>query len=519
MRDVITKVQKGFANKKIEDFKKLSVPMKWKAIRGDPTLFAYAILKDPLDHTKPFRAYDWQSLFLSDKSKNKLLVKARQIGGSQAICVDILHKLTWADSDRTMLVFSKGEKQAQDIVYKLRLLMRNAKITYAPTLKVDSKSELYKKNKNGTECRVISEVATFSALGHSPSDIYVDEYSYFERDKDFYEHIILPMTAKTNAATTILSSPWSTMTHFYILYKNNPYFSKYHFDYKLCHPESWAKMMKNTVDIINYRSEVLAEFVSGEANQYYPAELVDECTGVVDKIISSDKVYYIGVDWGQMKSANVVTVISHQRIDEHTNDVQVVEVITRKRVPYTAIMGEIRILNDRYNPSQIFCDTGAGAAQVDMFNQELGINVEGVPFTLQSKIDMNSNLKKLMERKEIKLPNYKPLTDELKSFQYQISTLSKKMKLFGDPDDHVDSLALACMGVSNYRPVSLTIIPKKSIVDMTKNKIQQDLINNTLREQLVVCEKCMKECSSDPYFMLDKSEIKPDKKYLCPNHS
>ena len=505
--DIITKVNPNIINQKIENLKTLSAPMKWKEIRRDPSLFAYSILKDPLNNTKPFRVYPWQDLFLNDKSQNRLLVKARQIGGSQAICVDILHKITWADSDRTLLVFSKGEKQAQDIIYKLRLLMRNAKITYGPTLKVDSKSELYKKNKNDTECRVISEVATFSALGHSPSDIYLDEFSYVERDKDFYEHIILPMTAKTNAATTILSSPWSTMTYFHTLYKKNKYFSKYHFDYKVCHPESWAKMMKNTVDIINYRSEVLAEFVSGEANQYYPAELVDACTGVVDKIISSDKVYYIGVDWGQMKSANVVTVISHQKIDEHTNDVQVVEVITRKRVPYTAIMGEIRILNDRYNPAQIFCDTGAGAAQVDMFNQELGINVQGVPFTLQSKIDMNSNLKKLMERKEIKLPDYKPLTDELKSFQYQISTISKKMKLFGDPDDHVDSLALACMGVSSHKPVSAIFIEKP-------NKE----LKNVSGTKLVVCPKCAEEGLESPYHEVPAYDYIKGKKYYCYRH-
>ena len=482
-----------------------------RMIKHDPSIFAYVVLKDPLDNTKPLKVYPWQDNFLNDKSNKKHVTIARQTGKTIAICIDILHKMTFADKDMTFLIFSKGERQAQDVLYKLRLLMRNAKFDYKKSLKVDSKSELYRKNQDGvTECRVISEVATPSALGHSPQDVYLDEFSYVENDQDFYEHIVLPMVAKTKGTITITSTPRDTESYFYKIYNENPYFTKYHFDYHACpdYDEKWAEERKNEMDIINYRSEVLAEFVSGRVNQYYPYDIVKPCVSdSIDSQYDSKKIYYAGVDWGQMKSTNVITIVSHIMIDEVTNDVEVVEIVARKETPYSAIMGELKELNKKYNLAAIYCDRGAGQGQIDILQESLGINIEPVAFTIQSKVSMNSNLKKLFEKKEIKIPNNQQLKDELISFEYT-HTSSGQMKLHGSKsDDYVDSLALSCMGITESKPASGMFIPKKSRSPKDKKT-----------HKIVVCEECLKE-GGDGYYDIDPSEYEDGVPYKCPKHS
>ncbi len=516
---VITEIQDNITQK-IIDFKKLDQLHKALAIKNDPSLFAYAILRDPLHPTKPLRVYAWQDMWLNDKSKKKLLVKARQIGASIAICIDIIYKIVFANRDKTLLVFSKGEKQAQDILYKLKLLMRNANMGFKRTLKTDSKSELYRTNKNGSECRVISEVATTSALGHSPDDVYLDEFQYTENAQDFYEHIVLPMLSKTKGSTNITSSPRDTRGYFHHLYITLNSFTKYHFDYRACpdFTDEWAAERKEEMDIINYRSEVLAEFVSGVANQFYPAELVDSLDPNVDKTYDPSKTYYIGVDWGKMSSSNVITLISHIKIDEVTNDVEVIDIITAPQgTRYSAVEGEVKALNDKYHVARVFCDRGAGEGQIDNLHEKLGINVEGVAFTIQSKIDMNTNLKKLMEKKEIKILEHKQLRNELKEFEYTF-TSTGQMKLHGKPDDHVDSLALACMGVTQFKPATITLIPKKSILDGSLSPEQQDLKSNQPSTIEQFCEKCAAEGVYDCYFEMNKEDYDPKKKYYCPNH-
>ena len=505
---MITKIVNNLPNK-IQKLAAATPRVKHFMFKKDPSLFAFTYLRNPLDPNKPLQVYPWQDMFLNDHSRFRHLTKARQIGGSIMICVEILHKLTYADKDKTILVFSKGEKQAQDINYKLKLLMKNSKLDYRKSLKIDSKSELYKQNVNGTECRVLSEVATDSALGHSPSDVYLDEFSYVEGAKEFYERIVSPMVLKTRGNITPLSTPTHTESYHHKLYQS-PSFVKYHLDWKACPTHTREDMLKakDEMDIISFRSEWLAEYVSGKQAQWYPYKIIKPCiSDSMDLTVDKNKTYYIGVDWGQMKSRNVITLISHIRLDAVTNDVEVPEIITApQETPYSSIIGEVKALNDKYHVARVYCDRGAGQGQIDMLKEKVGINVEGVAFTIQSKIDMNTNLKKLFEKKEIKIPNNRQLIDELLRFEYTF-TSTGKMKLHGKPDDHVDSLALACIGVSTHKPSSLIIIKKQTKIHNPEEEMKQRNLKMN-----IVCEKSKEEREYDPYFQLIRSEYKEKKK-------
>lgn len=516
---MITKIVNNLP-KKIEHWKTITKRQRGLMLKKDPSIFAFLYLRNPLNPNKPLKVYPWQDMFLNDKSRFRHLTKSRQIGGSICLCIEILHKITYANKDKTILVFSKGEKQAQDINYKLKLLMKNSKLDYRKSLKIDSKSELYRQNANGTECRVLSEVATDSALGHSPSDVYLDEFSYVESAQEFYERIVSPMVLKTRGNITVISTPTHDNSYHHKLYQS-PSYVHYHFDWKACPTHTKEDMLKakDEMDLIPFRSEWLAEYVSGKQAQYYPYKIIKPCiSDSIDQTIDKNKTYYAGVDWGKMQSSNVITVISHIR-NGLINDVEVVEIIAKKQVPYSSIIGEIKYLNEKYNLARIYCDRGAGEGQIDMLKEQLGINVEGVAFTIQSKVDMNANLKKLFEKKEIKIPNNKQLINELIGFEYSF-TSTGKMKLHGEPDDFVDSLALSIMGVTTHKPSSLTIIKKTPLFDKKLNPVQQDLqLNKSKKKFKLPCDKCIQEGLVNIYFDADEQKYKQGIKQFCPLHS
>jgi len=75
-------------------------------------------------------------------------------------------------------------------------------------------------------------------------------------------------------------------------------------------------------------------------------------------------------------------------------------------------------------------------------------SIEGVMFTQQTKVNMASGLRALMEQKKIQLPNNRKLILQLNSLRYQISKtgnlLFESPEKEGVHDDYLWALALAC---------------------------------------------------------------------------
>ena len=77
--------------------------------------------------------------------------------------------------------------------------------------------------------------------------------------------------------------------------------------------------------------------------------------------------------------------------------------------------------------------------------------VIGIRFTIQSKIDIYSNLKVHMQQGKIKFPDNHKLVSQLRDFRYE-TTDSGNVKLHHSEygfDDYPDALALACQGLKD----------------------------------------------------------------------
>lgn len=144
------------------------------------------------------------------------------------------------------------------------------------------------------------------------------------------------------------------------------------------------------------------------------------------------------------KDLTVFIVIEKPYGDEENLYVVYIEETIKKLL--TDSIGRVKILNQKFNFRRIICDyTGLGIGAVDSLKEELGFIVEGVRFTVQSKMDIYGNLKILMMKGKLKIPNHKKLLFELADLRYEVMG-NEQIKIHHSEkghDDYSDALALA----------------------------------------------------------------------------
>ena len=155
--------------------------------------------------------------------------------------------------------------------------------------------------------------------------------------------------------------------------------------------------------------------------------------------------YYLGVDFARMGQDSSCFIV----VEDAWNDdvIRVVYIEETKHKLLTDAIGRVILLNHKFKFSKIYLDTtGLGAGPGDVLAEKLGGKVEQITFTSKSKQDIYSNLKVLMDKGKLKLPNNKKLLYELMDLRYEI-TSSGNMKIHHSErghDDYCDALALAC---------------------------------------------------------------------------
>ena len=146
----------------------------------------------------PFVPYSYQEEFLTNPAPRRLILKARQVGMSNAVAIEAVYKSV-TTSDRMILVVSRTGQLAQHLVTYCRHTL--ATIKDAPELRRENLSEL--EFANGS--RILSLAATPSAgRGFPATDVYLDEFAFVEYDDLIYQSIIPTLPA--SGTLTVLSS-------------------------------------------------------------------------------------------------------------------------------------------------------------------------------------------------------------------------------------------------------------------------------------------------------------------------
>ena len=159
--------------------------------------------------------------------------------------------------------------------------------------------------------------------------------------------------------------------------------------------------------------------------------------------------YALGADISRMGEDKTVLIVIEIQWNKSTKYVVYIEELYHKKT--TEVVGRIMQLNEHFKFEKCYVDTtGLGAGVGDMLAEHLGnYIVECKVFSNIMKVDMYSNLKKVMEQGVLKFPYHKKLVNELRTLKYEL-TNNGSLKITHPEgnkyhDDYPDALALAAL--------------------------------------------------------------------------
>jgi phage FluMu gp28-like protein len=468
IKTVVNKYDLKKYDDKFKEFDEVNFAFKQQMMREDPTLFAYALFRD--NKGDRMKLYPFQDLIINDTKKMIAVAVSRQCGKTTTADIKALHAIFYNDN-YTVLVISKTKDQSMEIIQKLRAIINTCPIKAQfeeLASGADNRREFYLKNYGKeTYSRIISVPATDAARGYSADLVIADEIAFWENSIEIFNEAILPTVSHTNGTIMMLSTPKGASGVFYDAFTKDNIWSCYQFDWTVCpaHTQDSMNVKKEQIGEFAFRQEYEASFLANQAAYFLEKEVRDATDESLSMGVPTSMPTVIGVDFGKRMDNTVICigVIENPMDNPDYHRIKVIDLIVKPLgTDYNKIVGELRALFTKYKPVNILYDqTGVGEGPGD-FMKDIGLKVEGVKFSIQSKVDMFSNLKILFEKRQIKIPKNKRLIDELLLFEYEYTT-SGNMKLHhpeGGHDDHVDALCLMAFGLKRPTrvPVSMKFI-------------------------------------------------------------
>jgi phage FluMu gp28-like protein len=396
-----------------------------------------------------FAPYSYQSKILLDNNDIILFKSGRQVGKSEVISIVSLQHALEA-SDKLVLITAASERQARIIYDKIRAVFLRHKWMEKYVERMNNEEIVFA---NRSRILVLPSGEGYTIRGFTPTLIIVDEAAYV---KDIVYTAIEPMMIH-GSKLVLIGSPFGQRGRFWDLWNaNDKHISKYAVTCYDCleevlEPQKHQSMLnvieraKNTKTENEFRQEYLGEFVTDE-DTYFSRELI---LNAVSDIIEQHSAepnyrYFLGVDLARYGADESVYTISSYDGEL----VKVVHIQSTSKKPLTDSMGRIQELHNNFRFDKIFIDeSGLGGGSVD-FLKERNLPIEPVTFTLKNKEELYKNLKLLMEKNQLRIPDNKKLIDQLANLQYDY-TSTRLMRIHhpdNGHDDYPDSLALACFG-------------------------------------------------------------------------
>lgn len=300
-------------------------------------------------------------------------------------------------------------------------------------------SELAIYYKNGSIQRFVGCEDIDKHRGINPIDVVFDEYS--EMNEMIWTAIIQPVLRENKGTATFIFTPKGKNHSWKLLQQaqgNPEWFTMVQSvnDTQALSQEDIDEAKRNTPEDL-FKQEYQCEFLEGAGaffknvkENIYPAD---------DKPEPGHR-YKMGVDLAKYQDYTVITPL----------DLMTFKVKTQERfnqIDYNLQKARIEATYLRYYKPEITLDsTGVGEPIHDDLDNR-GMNVVPFKFAEQSRRDLLTNLKLLLEQNKIKIPEDEQLLNELSSFQYVIKGENGKTRIQvpdGLHDDCVMSLALAC---------------------------------------------------------------------------
>jgi hypothetical protein len=400
-----------------------------------------------------FYPYKYQKIFLATCVKEKRIAAlwSRQSGKSTCISNYVLYACL-TNNRFTVIIVAPTQRQSSELYLKIR-----NNISTAPIFSnyVESSTQTELRFTNGSRIVSLPSGPDGGSIKGFTANIVILEECGMMKDKIVNE-VVLPMIASTNGQVIKIGTPKGKNNFWQSCYGKETKYKLFYVPYNLPlsegqYNQEFIDEQRNNLTELEFQTEYEAKFIE-DTDCYFKQMLIESCLADYElwyddctcySILPKWCQFYCGVDFARMgEDVTVITIL-----EKRDGCLRVIYTEEIKHKKLTEAIGRIKQLDGIFNFMKICLDeTGIGAGPTDMLEEELGNKIQGITFTVKSKEDMYSNLKKMMEQGRVKFPMIKKLFYEMSDLRYEISG-SGNTKIHhseGGHDDYPDALALAC---------------------------------------------------------------------------
>lgn len=360
--------------------------------------------------------YIYQKAFLSDNSKMRAVLKARQIGMSFIIALEsLMHSMTEVS---TTIFVSASERLATELKKKVMKHILFYQVATGHSIPLTKNTETEIEFKNGS--RIISlstNIAT--ARSYTADYLYIDEFAFVPNNEEIYQ-AIAPATTR-GGQITLISTPGPAKGLFFDIFnKGIPGWNTHTIDiYKAVReglPIDIDELKAKISDPEKFAVEYECKFFN-RAYNYIPVSMLKAITLNEKPELNLPYKYFIGIDIGRVHDATEIMVLG-----KINNKFYLIEQMELQSVPFTQQTKTIDSYIGKYNPVQVFIDsTGIGMQIAEYFEDHYG-QVRGIHFTAPLKEEMASLIYNKVADKLLFIPNDEVLMDHILSVQKDMTS-------------------------------------------------------------------------------------------------
>ncbi len=400
-----------------------------------------------------FWPHKYQADFLQKCLEEKRIAAlwSRQTGKSTAIAYYCTYKILTQPNYKIMIV-SPTQRQSGELYEKMRSIITRSNV-FSKFVTKSTQTEI--QVANGSRVISLPSGPEGASIRGFTADTLILEECGEMKDKVVNE-VCMPMIAATKGQVIKIGTPKGKNNFWQSCYGKETKYWLSHIDYKIGikygqTTKEFIEEQRNNLTDLEFKTEYEAKFIE-DSDCYFRQVLIDSCIedyklweegcthfSIMHKWCS----YYLGCDFARLGEDSTVIKIYEKR----NGDMRMVYAEEIKHAKLTKAIGRIKQLDRIFDFDSICLDeTGIGAGPTDMLEEEFGLRVKGVTFTLRSKENMYSNMKKMMEQGKLKFPMIRKMYYELSDLRYEITSSGNTRIHHSENghDDYCDSTALAC---------------------------------------------------------------------------
>lgn len=351
----------------------------------------------------------WQRDFINDRSRFKIGMIARQGGksfGSALDCVDDVMRRMAEGKVTTWVCLSRGERQSLELMQKVTMhakaygsFVNIVEDTYAVD---DQKYKLLEvKFPNGS--RIIGLPANADTARGFSANVLLDEYAFHADSRGIWKALYPTITR--GYRVVVVSTPNGKNNKFYELMTSAPGWSRHVVDIHTVASQGLDINVDELRTGINDQDAWDQEYELkwlDEASAWLSYDLINsvESDQAGDPELYAHGMCVVGVDIGTRKDLFVIVVL------ELVGDVWVTrELITRQRIKFQEQDDLLAYVMGKYRVIRVVMDqTGMGEKPVEDAKRRHGQSrVEGLLFTLQSKLHLATLLKEAFQSRTVRI--------------------------------------------------------------------------------------------------------------------